>query len=94
MYSCASELIDSATTVHTVTHPSLPYALHLPYTAGCVVSSQWSVSSGSLDSVSVLPLVKEAQNQHGLRHGDYRSYRCGERERRGGEGERKGGRMA
>ena len=23
----------------------------------------------------VLPLIKEAQNQHGLRHGDYQRYR-------------------
>ncbi len=25
--------------------------------------------------LSVLPLVKVAQNQHGLRHGDYQRYR-------------------
>lgn len=24
----------------------------------------------------VLPLIKEAQSQHGLRHGDYQRYRC------------------
>ena len=52
---------------------------------------QRPVSSVCLDSASVLPLVKEAQNQHGLRHGDYRSYRCGEREGRGGEGRGGGG---
>jgi signal recognition particle subunit SRP68 len=34
--------------------------------------------------LEILPLVKEAQNQHGLRHGDYRSYRlyCSRRVRR------------
>lgn len=29
----------------------------------------------TLDCPSVLPLIKEAQNQHGLRHGDHQRYR-------------------